>query len=453
MMKREHFPVVGPRALVLILVLAGCGSSGSASPPPFAVHAITSVQGADYNRVQASPPDAQIAAGPTAVIQATNGSVSIYDKDGKVLKATTPEAFFGIPKGGGLNDPQLFYDPHTSRFFAAEDALTPSSLYIAASKTSDPLQGWTTAHILYETNDCPDQPHLGASNTVVAVGVFLFPGGCNSSTGGTPKSDLVIVDKQALMSGNTSPPYDRFSAEASQADFPLQDITPSNNLYVVHVVDPTKPVPDLYVATYKGVPPHGTFAANDLYFTIPTLTSPPDSADVEPTNLHLDLNDDRPRSGIVLGNTAYVAQHVACTPKGDTAVRSCLRILALDLANQKVIASATVASKGESLEYPAIAADSGGNVWVVAEYFSPTVDPGILAVVYKPRLAHASRVVIVQQGHAPIAPASSGDTMVRMGDYSGASQYAADPSTVWVTTQYGKSKGNWGTVVAHLGMG
>jgi hypothetical protein len=416
------------------------------------VRVITAVQGPDHQRVQSSPPDAQVAVGPTAVLQATNHTVTVYSHSGQILRTTTPQAFFGIDTTSELFDPQLFYDAHTGRFFAAEDTLIPSELYVAASKSANPLQGWTVTHVPFNSKSCPDQPHLGISNTAIAVGVFLFPGGCSGDITGNPKADLVIVDKQALMSGQTDVAWDRFSASYSQSDFPLKDIGSNKNLYVVHFQDPNKPSTVVYMSVYRGTPNTGTFF-KDLTFSVPTIASPPDSADVEPGQLQLDLNDDRPRSGFVIGNTAYLALHDQCTPKGDTAARSCVRVLAFDLATQQLIGDRTLAHRGQSLEYPAIAPDRHGNVWLVAEYFSPRLDPGVLAVVYTPRLAQASAPVLVQRGHAPLALENSGDTIVRMGDYSGASEDAADPGTVWVTSEYGKSSGNWGTVVAHLGMG
>jgi hypothetical protein len=177
------------------------------------------------------------------------------------------------------------------------------------------------------------------------------------------------------------------------------------------------------------------------------MSSPPDSTDVEPNNLQLDLNDDRPRSGVVVGSTAYVAQQVVCKPKGDDQVRSCARILALDVADSKVIAAKTLAIKGESIAYPGITADSSGNVWVIAQYFSPSLNPGALAAVYSHNLANRSKIVVVQRGNAPV---TSGAPFNRFGDYSGAARDASSSTQVWLATEYGKSSHNWGTVVAHL---
>ncbi len=446
-MSRIHLTFAG-LCVGLGTLLTGCGLFSSTSAATPSVHVISTKQGPDESLSGMNPPDTQIAAGPNNVIVATNGAIFVYSNSGALVDKTSPQVFLGVAKQGALVDPQYFYDAHTKRFFASEDlGGNKSGLDVAVSKSSDPLKGWTTEFIPYSPNFCPDQPHLGLSNTAIGVGVFLYPGLCGNPSG-NPRADLFIVDKQALMSGNTKAAHDEFNASYSQADFPLTNLDSSPNLYVLHYTSPSSPISTAYMSVYVGTPPSGTFVSKK-YVTvpIPAMSSPPDSTDVEPHNLQLDLNDDRPRSGVVVGNTAYVAQQVVCKPKGDSQVRSCARILALDVANSKLIAAKTLAVKGESIAYPGITADSSGNVWVIAQYFSPSLNPGALAAVYSHNLARRSKVVVVQRGNAPVI---SGAPFNRFGDYSGAARDATSSTQVWLATEYGKSSDNWGTVIAHL---
>jgi hypothetical protein len=250
------------------------------------------------------------------------------------------------------------------------------------------------------------------------------------------------------MKGSANVSYQRFSDTGAEADSPLRAIGSSPKLYIVDV-NTQKPAKTLSVSAYSGTPPSGSFGKFLLSFSIPTLASPPASANVEPSNLHMDLDDDRPRSGIVTGNTAYVAGQAQCTSKGDTQARSCPRLFALNLSTETVIKDATLAIKGQSLEYPAIAVDHDGNVCcrqlLLAHARSRHHRSSLQT---KPRRSLESRNPPTRQHDD-----QRQRPPVRLGDYAGASVDPTSPKTVWVTNEYGRAPGNWGTLVAHLGMG
>src|SRR5207253_4071428 len=62
------------------------------------------------------PPDTQVAAGPTSVVEMVNANMSIWSKSGAQLAPRVDlNAFYGLPGGSGISDPRVVYDRHTTR--------------------------------------------------------------------------------------------------------------------------------------------------------------------------------------------------------------------------------------------------------------------------------------------------------------------------------------------------
>src|SRR2546429_7593293 len=77
---------------------------------------------------QDTPPDTQYAVGPTAAVEMTNGSVSMWAHSdqtpfGPLISRASEESFFGsifgaAPGSFGFTDPNLLYDSASGRWFA-----------------------------------------------------------------------------------------------------------------------------------------------------------------------------------------------------------------------------------------------------------------------------------------------------------------------------------------------
>jgi hypothetical protein len=103
-----------------------------------------------YNGTGWTPPDTNIAVGPSHIVEVVNESVAIYDKaTGNKLSSQTLSSFFsGFVSGDyGFFDPSVLYDEAAGRFVveAQADSAAASKGYvdIAVSNFSDPTQGFT----------------------------------------------------------------------------------------------------------------------------------------------------------------------------------------------------------------------------------------------------------------------------------------------------------------------
>ena len=65
------------------------------------------------------PPDVQMAAGPFQIVEAVNGLITIFNKNGSTVSSSTPSAFFaglGTVATDTPFDPQVVFDEYLQRF-------------------------------------------------------------------------------------------------------------------------------------------------------------------------------------------------------------------------------------------------------------------------------------------------------------------------------------------------
>lgn len=160
------------------VTLAAGGGAGSSSAPVIVVQNLPAAKGAGgsapvsalplspelnagFAGIEDSqrfgPASAQIAAGPTHVVQAINSLFRISDKTGVEVATVDPRILFDAfylanpsytvyPNRSAPLGPTAIYDHFSSRFVivwgAVNDSGSESSLLIQVSLTSNPTQGW-----------------------------------------------------------------------------------------------------------------------------------------------------------------------------------------------------------------------------------------------------------------------------------------------------------------------
>ena len=87
-----------------------------------------------------APPDTQLAAGPTYLVEADNSTLSIWSKSGTLVAWHDLNVFFTVPSGFVFSDPRILYDAESGRWFLsglAYDSNNNSEILIAVT-TGDP---------------------------------------------------------------------------------------------------------------------------------------------------------------------------------------------------------------------------------------------------------------------------------------------------------------------------
>jgi hypothetical protein len=154
---------------------------------PAAVSGAPDFPGIDETQSTRIPPDVQMAAGPFQIVEAVNGMIAIFNKNGSTVSSSTPISFFsslGTVATDTPFDPQVVFDEHLQRFIISYStrnfAAGRSTMLIAVSSSNDPTGAWSLFGFdarmdgsTPTTNWC-DYPHLGYSANTIEVTCNMF---------------------------------------------------------------------------------------------------------------------------------------------------------------------------------------------------------------------------------------------------------------------------------------
>ncbi len=147
----------------------------------------TGFPGTNQTQTGFIPPDVQMAAGPFHIVEAVNGLITIFNKNGSTVSSSTPGAFFaalGTVATDSPFDAQVTFDEYLQRFIllysTRNDGAGRSTMLIAVSNSKDATGSWSlfgfNARVdgsTPTTNWC-DYPHLGYSRDTIEVTCNMF---------------------------------------------------------------------------------------------------------------------------------------------------------------------------------------------------------------------------------------------------------------------------------------
>jgi hypothetical protein len=407
------------------------------------------------NDQSAEPPDTQIAAGPNSVVEATNASLTVWSKTGAFISAADLNImFFGLPPFAyAFSDPRVLYDAPSGRWFltglAFGTTTTTNASLLAVSTTSDPSGGWLTYGLATSTL-LPDQPKLGVSADKLVISWNDFSGPttfAGQETQVVQKSDL-LGSTSPIRSVAFGPDVNRFSP------VPAIEETPTNTEFVVYNRN-SLPGGGPYagIARITGTPAGGNVLWDEVTVSIAKTNTPPGAVQSGSATL-IQTNDDRFLSADWRSNTLWVAGNDACTPPGDTALRSCLRLV-------QVNATDTGATRLQDFDFggvsayayfPAVATDPTGNLFVSFSGSGASLTPSAEAISI-PVVGSITAVRVAQGRGAYNSTACQGGAN-RWGDYSGAATDPSYPNDIWVASELAVPTMTnpclWGTAIARL---
>ena len=155
------------------------------------------------------PPDTMGAVGPSHLMITLNTQVRIQTKTGGTVSTVDLDTFWSpIASGGGAFDPKVFFDEDIGRwiFVSCVSAQSiHSSVLLAVSSTSNPLQSWYYRAIPADVSavDWADYPNLGFNKKWIAITMNMFSVAADNWDG----TKLWVLDKYAAATPNTAPTY------------------------------------------------------------------------------------------------------------------------------------------------------------------------------------------------------------------------------------------------------
>jgi len=421
-------------------------SSLAGSPSPSVRTAFEGLNQLESGRPH--PPDVQLAAGPVQLVEMVNYAFAVYSKDGTRQVLLSLQDFFGT--NATAFDPRVMYDAGSGRFYAAAGLYPIGKVAFSASASSDPTGSWYQ-YILNSSRsnaELPDQPHLGFSDDKIVVSSNTWTREVigNFTYQAYAGVEYWVLNKAHVLEGRATPAIERFGPDNSiHMMTPAQSSSSTATLYMA--ADYLRSQSKLQIYAVTGVPGVGRgVSVSRSSVSIQALTTPPQAEQPDPsTRLDTASQTYEIQDADWYGNRLWVSQHVGCTPAGDTAQRSCLRLLQFNTAGKYSVAQQIeFGAAGKYYFYPAMAIDGQGNLAVVFGFSSPTEYPSV-AVTGQAVGDPANSL----KPPATLYAGQASDLDTRFGDYFGAGTDPSDPTTVWVAGQFNRT-GAWSTAIGSM---
>ncbi len=394
------------------------------------------------------PSDSNLGVGPAHIFEVVNVVGRITPKAGGTPSTFSLRSFFGVDSGFSESDPRMIYDAASGRWFGTflEYSSTASSIILTVSTSSDPTATFCRYRLGNPATETflQDFPMVGVSDDKVVVAYNGFDLVTQAFIGG----GYYVVNKADLTGCVTTARVVRVPPSPDLATpHPAQSLGATSDLYMpMHGAANV-----LTLITVSGVPGVTTVTETSADLAIDPWNPPP-PAQQPGTSQTLDTGDDRILSAAWQDASLWLTGNEACTPAGDAFARSCLRVVEVRTDTVTVAQQITFDAAGTYYYYPAARPDGSGNLQVVFGASSSSSFAGVWAtgrlVTDPPNTLEAPTLIQAGAG-------AQTDPSGRMGDYSGAAVDPADPTAVWVASEYVRAAGgaNWGTVIARLQLG
>lgn len=435
----------------------------------------------------AEPADAQLAAGPTDLVEMVNDAGAIYDKTGALIVSFDLRSLFLAPVNYTITSPHLIFDQQSGRWFAtvlAFDSLDDSQVYTAVSSSSDPTQPWTVYTVQANASGTLyDQPFIGNADDKIVLSWSDYP-----ANGVFAGSETLVLQKSDMLAASTLH-IAAFPVNASvfrMAPAKANGATP----IAYAVANTTGMVLQAFAITGTPLASNVQLIETDLPIAAFGVPPPPQQSGGTLTS----QIDTRLLSAVWQNNVLWTSANDGCTPEGDSSVHDCLRLIEVGTASTPTkLQDFDVAQSGSDFSYPAAGLDSLGDLTVVFTVSGRTFGPNIFvttqlagsagsvgpavsvkggpassvkaatttsvtAATSTPRpAAAAAGVTTATTASATISGLSTlwiGDAYKgsRWGDYMAVAIDPAAAGSVWVDGEYATSDEapNWGTYIAQV---
>jgi hypothetical protein len=404
-----------------------------------------------------TPPDTQLAAGPTNLLETLNDSGSVWSKTGGLLRSFDLGKFFSVPTGSYFSDPRVLYDAPAGRWFISGLSFTPPSygsvVYLAVSSGIDPTGTWTVYAADSTSNVLHDQPKIGVSadKVVMSWNDFLNASAfLGETTYVWQKSQLLAASASVAIAGVVDDGSRNSLVPAQALGYAPSDTT----AYVVYNNSASAGV-----LTVTGTPLQNNVGWTEKDPGIAATSTPP-SADQPLAPGSIATNDDRFLTAVVQGGSLWTSGNDACVPNGDTSTRPCARFVAVAIPGNTVTQDFDLAAFRAGVYYPAVGLDGSGNMLAVYSISSTSMYPGVRVIGQSGGSLLAGQTVKSGEALYNDSPCYAVSPPSRWGDYSSA---AVDPTTtgdVWLTGEYAAASSlpvtngcAWGTYTAEVSVG
>ena len=370
------------------------------------------------------PPDVQVAAGPDHLLEMVNMEGEVFSKRGVSLKMFALADFFNSGSDS-LSDPKILFDVPTGAWFASLVDVTTGEVLLGVSTSPNPLGTWNT-YSLQTGGRLPDQPIIGLNDDKLVVSANIFTISPLNYYG----AQYWVLDKAQIVVGSSLVDYSSYGPDPGRFSIhPVQSLGPTATEFMVSTGISAGTSVELFAVTG----PARTATVNAVNITIAPLTPPPGGSQPGTTSV-VDSGDSRVLDAAWFQGMLWLTLDDGCIPRGDTTMRTCVRMIELDTSSSAVLQDFDIGAAGSSYFYPALRIDASGGVAVLYGFSNQTVYPSLAATGRSsndPVGAVRAPTVLVQ--------GTASDTSLRYGDYFGAALDPSDQMLVWLAGEYHNS--------------
>jgi hypothetical protein len=384
-----------------------------------------------------TPPDPDIAAGPSELIETVNCTVAAYSKAGTQLGISDVRGLFGRDGTEGCTDPRIIYIPWIGRFaisYWENGGDGGSPIRFAISKTSNPSMS-ESSWFEFATPAGADQPKIEAtSDTFEVVG--------DTDTGAT----FYVYELSQIESGAANPVVATLTT-TDPVPQPTVNYSEPSVGYFASVVGTS----GFQLLKISGRPTLGNVTLSVLYNSGQVIVQPIDPA--VPGGAI---------GGGVLSNAALGAayeveasdNHPVADFSGTTECsgRACLFDIKLDLSQSTpyITKDLTIGQPGSAdYTFGSVSLDAFGNAYLAYSKSdaNDTPDADVVADNDKGQILFNSQIQAHTAGTTACGDSNCDE---RWGDYMGSAQDPANPNDMWDVSQYQAESGpfGWGTAFA-----
>ncbi|MDH3404479.1 MAG: hypothetical protein OES32_18755 [Acidobacteriota bacterium] len=257
-----------------------------------------------------TPPDPELAVGPSMLMFMANGRIASYTRSGALLWQDEIENTFGFWGELGADnlvfDPEVTWDEHSQRFFAmanedADDGTPYFLLAVSADGFPDDRDDWHKYR--WDVSGMAggslfiDSPNLAVNRDYVFLTADFF---------GPDKYLLFVVDKPSILSGGTALIADDLIVGSQSMGIP----NVRSDTAVLYIVESTELGTNDSVILHAVTDPFGSFTRESFALSVPTYTFPPADPPQSGTSSRPELFESRFWSVTERNGSIWAVHHV-----------------------------------------------------------------------------------------------------------------------------------------------
>jgi hypothetical protein len=431
------------------------------------------------------PPDMAVASNGTFVVQAVNTSIAVYNTSG-VLQAGFPknaQTFFGVPNPGScdpngpfLSDPRAFYDAADKRFwvillqvegaFGLNSCPEKTFYWVAVSKTNNPTGAWNvySFNMAFGTTNAADYTQVGLDNHAFYFAANMF----NQFGSAYIGAETFAANKAAMEAGTSTTPLGLKNLKVGST------LVDTVQPVFVQANGGAYPAAGLFIDSFNinsggGQCSSGCSGVNvwamrkqftapamsevtvatGNYALAPLATEPGCSQCIETLDTRISGTPVYQGGNISFGLDTAVANGSSTVP-GIFWGQVVPTLTGNKVTGGTLLQSGIVSYSGSTdrdASFGAMMPDVKGDLYMVYDTMSTTIDPGALYVARKPADAlgtfEAAKTLVKGTATSPDS---------RWGDYEAASYEGPSSNQVWLASQYGAAASDWNTWMGRVKM-